>query len=97
MSLDTSITRRYLGSVSMLTVSAVMYVNYRIRGEFILISILLSILERRERVEKDRDSFSVKSFTRYISGQFFNIRVIYYTSRLFFFVSRRGGKGNLIL
>lgn len=64
MSLDTSITRRYLGSVSMLTVSAVMYVNYRIRGEFILISILLSILERRERVEKDRDSFSVKSFIR---------------------------------
>ena len=55
MSLDTSITRRYLGSVSMLTVSAVMYVNYRIPGEFILISILLSIPWEGERAEKDRD------------------------------------------
>lgn len=91
MSLDTSITRRYLGSVSMLTVSPVMYVNYRIRGEFILISISLSILEGEERWRRIEEMFiRVKSF-RYTENIFQHFRCNLYESSLFsFFFLGRG-------
>lgn len=87
MSLDTSITRRYLGSVSMLTVSPVMYVNYRIRGEFILISISLSILEGEERWRRIEMFIPCKKFSVY--RKHFSTFLVYESSFFsFFFLGR---------